>query len=92
MLIYSAKRLCIYANCRKSFIRNLSTWRSSNHLTIDNQNKMKEEYRATFNSAQIIDRGIVLDEKFVQLSYLTKIYTKSLSKTLSTIIITVQKI
>ena len=54
---------------------------------------MEEEHRATFNSAQeIIDGGIVLDEKFVQLSYLTKIYTESLSKTLSTIIITVQKI
>ena len=53
--------------------------RSSISLTIDNQNKMEEAHRAAFSCVQIvIDRDIVLG---VQLSYLTKIYTESLSKT-----------
>ena len=62
-----------HASCRKSFIRNPSAWRSSNPLVIDNQNKMEEAHRAAFISIQkVIDWNI---------SYLTKIYTKSLSKT-----------
>ena len=43
---------------------------------------MEEAHRAAFSSIQeVIDRDIVLGEKIVQLSYLTKIYTKSLLKT-----------
>ena len=43
---------------------------------------MEEAHRAAFSCVQIvIDRDIVLAEKIVQLSYLTKIYTESLSKT-----------
>ena len=43
---------------------------------------MEEAHRAAFSSAQeVIDRDIALGEKIVQLSYLTKIYTESLSKT-----------
>ena len=71
-----------HVSCRKSFIQNSSAWRSSNPLTIDNQNKMEEAHRAAFSSVQeVIDRDIVLGEKTVQLSYLTKIYTEPLSKT-----------
>ena len=71
-----------HASCRKSFIRNPSAWRSSNPLTIDNQNKMEEAHRAAFIRVQeVIDRDIVLGEKIVQLSYLTNIYTESLFKT-----------
>ena len=43
---------------------------------------MEEAHRAAFSCVQeVIDRDIVLSEKIVQLSYLTKIYTESLSKT-----------
>ena len=71
-----------HASCRKSSIGNPSAWRCSNPLTIDNQNKMEEAHKAAFSSVQeVIDWHIVLGEKIVQLSYLTKIYTKSLSKT-----------
>ena len=70
-----SKEAMYHASCRKSFIQNPSAWRSSNHLTIDNQNKMEEAHRAAFSSVQeVIDRDIVLGEK-------TKIYTESLSKT-----------
>ena len=68
--------------CRKSFIWNPSAWRSSNLFTIDNQKKMEKAQGAAFSSVQeVIDRDIVLGENIVQLSYLTNIYTKSLSKT-----------
>ena len=41
-----------------------------------------KKHTAAFSSVQkVIDRDIVLGEKIVQLSYLTKIYTESLSKT-----------
>ena len=73
-----------HASCKKSFIRNSSVWRSSNPATTDNQNKMEENeaHRAAFRSVQdVIDRDIVIGKKIVQLSYLTNIYTKSLSKT-----------
>ena len=71
-----------HVSCRKSFIRNHSVWRSSNPLTIDNQNKMEEAHRVAFSSVrEVIDRDIVLGEKILQLSYLIKIYTESLSKT-----------
>ena len=69
------KEAMYHASCRKFFIRNPSAWRSSYHLTIDNQNKMEEAHRAAFSNVQeVIDRDIVLGEK-------TKIYTESLSKT-----------
>ena len=43
---------------------------------------MEEVHRAAFSSVkEVIDRHSVLGEKIVQLSYFTKIYTKSLSKT-----------
>ena len=43
---------------------------------------MEEAHRAAFSCVQeVIDRDIVLGENIVQLSYLTKIYTESLSKT-----------
>ena len=71
-----------HASCRKSFTQNPSAWRSSNSFTIDNKNKMEEAHRAAFSTIeQFIDRDIVLGEKIVQLSYLTKIYTESLLKT-----------
>ena len=76
------KEAMYHASCRKSFIRNPSAWRSSNPLTIYNQNKMEEAHRAAFSSVQEgIDRDIVLSEKIVQLSYLTKIYTEFLLTT-----------
>ena len=77
-----SKEAMYHASCRKSFIRNPSRWRSSNPFTIDNQNKVEEVNRAAFSSAQkVVDRDIVLGEKIVQLSYITIIYAKSLSKT-----------
>ena len=58
-----SKEAMHHASCRKSFIRNPSTWRSSNPLTIDNQSKMEEAHRAAFSSVQeVIDREIVLGE------------------------------
>ena len=43
---------------------------------------MEQAHRAAFIRVQeVIDRDIVLGEKIVQLSYLTKIYTESLLKT-----------
>ena len=43
---------------------------------------MEKAQRAAFSRVQeVIDRDIVLGENIVQLSYLTNIYTKSLSKT-----------
>ena len=76
-----SKEAMYHASCRKSFIQNPSAWRSSNPLTIDNQKKMEKAHRATFSSVlEVIDRDIILVEKIVQLSYLTKIYTESLSK------------
>ena len=42
---------------------------------------MEEAHRAAFSCVQeLINRDIVFGEKIVQLSYLTKIYTESLSK------------
>ena len=77
-----SKEATYHASCRKSFIRNPSGWRSSNSLTIDNQNKVEEAHRAAFSRAQkVTDRDIVLGEKIVQLSYITSIYAKSLLKT-----------
>ena len=62
-----------HASCRKSFIRNLSAWRSSNPLMIDNQNKMKEVYRAAFSSIQeVIDRDIVLGVSSVKWGLLAR--------------------
>ena len=44
--------------------------------------KMEEKHRATFSSVhKVIDMDIALDETIVQLSFLTKIWTESLSKT-----------
>ena len=43
---------------------------------------MEKAHRAAFRIVQeVIDRDIVLGEKIVQLSYLTKTYFESLSKT-----------
>ena len=76
-----SKEAMYHASYRKSFSRNLSAWWSSNPLTINNQDKVEEAHRAAFSSVkEVIDRDIVLGEKIVQLSYFTKIYTKSLSK------------
>ena len=40
-----------------------------------------EAHRAALSVQDVIDRDIVIGKKIVQLSYLTNIYTKSLSKT-----------
>ena len=43
---------------------------------------MEEAHKAAFSRVQeVIDKDVVLGEKIVQLSYLTKIYTESLLKT-----------
>ena len=76
-----SKKAIYYDSCRKSFIRNPLAWRSSNRLPIDNQNKTEEAHRTVFGSVQeVSDRDIVFDV-IVQLSYLTKDYTGSLSTT-----------
>ena len=77
-----SKEAMYHASYRKSFSRNPSAWWSSNPLTINNQDKVEEAHRVAFSSVkEVIDRDIVLGEKIVQLSYFTKMYTKSLSKT-----------
>ena len=77
-----SKEAMYHASCRKFFIWNPSAWRSCNTLMIDNQNKMEGAPRAVFSNGQeVTDRDIPLSKEIAQLSYLTNIYTKSLSKT-----------
>ena len=77
-----SKDAMYHANCSKSFIRSPSAWRSSDPFKIDNQNKLEEAHRAAISIVQIvIEREVEFGEKIVQLSYLTKIYFESFSKT-----------
>lgn len=77
-----SKEAMFHPNCRKSYMRDPTAWRSNSKENIDNQRQLESAHKEAFQNVEdIIDKSITREKRIISLQHLKNVYIEALSQT-----------